>query len=202
MNKINTFKTISLCAAALALVACSTVTKSPVTVSPEQLRRVQTGVTKQQLYTILGNPLNISDKAGKQVWDYQVAVKDPNSSAASISCPVQIQWNEPTRLSATIEQVIWQNPAQCPPQLAPQIVTRDVVREVIKEVVREVVREVPVPVARVAASSMAMPEPKAQTVLQQQDSSVVVQFLSARSDVDAMLPESKVRKLMVWNWIS
>lgn len=208
-------KPVALLAAAMLLAACSSFqhvvdgraqfpnpsasqkTKG-VTATPQQLAQLQVGMTKQQVYDVLGTPHFTDGMLNNRYWDYVIHAKDPRANNAVVDCQLKLQWaQDAARTQATLQALYWDKP-QCPPTIAPTVVTRDVVREVVREVrvpvevIKEVIRVVPAtaPAPSVSAAAAVVAPASKQF---SQSIQLEAYFAHNGSSGSDLLPESKQR---------
>ncbi len=80
-------------------------------INQEQLRLLKTGITKKQVYDIVGAPHYNYGFVDQPYWDYILTVETP---MGDVSCQLAIEWVKPaTRLRAPIKILHWKDPAAC-----------------------------------------------------------------------------------------
>lgn len=85
-----------------------------VVINPERLALLKPGVTKKQVYDILGVPhynYGLIDQFNEPYWDYILSVK---TSMGEVPCQLVIEWVQPAiRLKAPIKALHWKDPTMC-----------------------------------------------------------------------------------------
>jgi outer membrane protein assembly factor BamE (lipoprotein component of BamABCDE complex) len=80
-------------------------------IDQEQLSLLKPGVTKRQVYDLLGVPHYNYGWATQPYWDYFLTIKTPNGE---VNCQLVIEWQLPaTRLVAPIHQLYWKDEGMC-----------------------------------------------------------------------------------------
>lgn len=80
-------------------------------IKQEQLSLLKPGITKKQVYDIVGAPHYNYGFVDQPYWDYILTVETPTGD---VSCQLAIEWTHPvTRLRAPIKMLHWKDPVTC-----------------------------------------------------------------------------------------
>ncbi|MEY3995740.1 MAG: hypothetical protein RL344_83 [Pseudomonadota bacterium] len=80
-------------------------------INQEQLKLLKPGITKKQVYDIVGAPHYNYGLVDQPYWDYLLTVETP---MGDVPCQLVIEWAQPvTRLIAHIKMLHWKDPVTC-----------------------------------------------------------------------------------------